>query len=211
MSDVQVNKSIYEKIIEKGSLDASEIKKQGLNKAEALKNEIISEAEKEASKIIKRVEEQNQNRIKLHKTNLERTYKREILFKKKQLLDDLIKASIQKLVALSNEDLYKFVVSSLKRENLTGNEIIKVNKNDYSKYLTLFSSEKPSELVNLDKLNKELGNNYQLKLAKDAVDIVGGFIVIGEKYDINFSFESILNIIKENYEKDLANILFKED
>ena len=70
MSDVQVNKSIYEKIIEKGSLDASEIKKQGLNKAEALKNEIISEAEKEASKIIKRVEEQNQNRIKLHKTKL---------------------------------------------------------------------------------------------------------------------------------------------
>ncbi|HHW99717.1 MAG TPA: hypothetical protein GX740_00230, partial [Acholeplasmataceae bacterium] len=49
-----MNKSIYDKIIDKGSQDALEIINLGKQKAEAIENEIISEANLEAENILKR-------------------------------------------------------------------------------------------------------------------------------------------------------------
>ena len=86
-----------------------------------------------------------------------------------------------------------------------------MNKTDYSRYLSVFSTEKPSDLVTLDKLNKELGSGYNLKLSKQPVEINGGFILESENYDIDLSFVSVLNIIKESNETELANILFNEE
>lgn len=211
MSDQQVNKSIYDKIIDKGSQEALEILNQGKQKAEALYNELISEANKEANRILNKNNEQNKNKIKTFKSEIERLNKKEILFKKKELINELFLLTLSRLKALDDEKLINYVINHLKKENLTGNEIIKVNKNDYSKYLSLFSTEKPGDLVNLDKLNQMLGKNINLKLSKEAVDIEGGFILVSDKYDINLSFESILKAFLLNNETEIANILFKEE
>ncbi len=89
-----MNKSIYDKIIDKGSQDALEIINLGKQKAEAIENEIISEANLEAENILKRNQKTNQDKLKAHKTQLERMSKREILFKKKELLKHLKTVSI---------------------------------------------------------------------------------------------------------------------
>jgi len=206
-----VNKSIYDKIIDKGSQDALEIINLGKQKAEAIENEIISEANLEAENILKRNQKTNQDKLKAHKTQLERMSKREILFKKKELIDQLFLVALERLQNLKDEELFKYVLEHIKLERLTGNEIVRVNKTDYSRYLSVFSTEKPSDLVTLDKLNKELGSGYNLKLSKQPVEINGGFILESENYDIDLSFVSVLNIIKESNETELANILFNEE
>ena len=206
-----VNKSIYDKIIDKGSLDASEIINLGKEKAEAIKASIIGEAKAEADKLINANKKSNQDKVKAKTTNFERLAKKEILFKKKELIDELFVVGLKKLKELKDIELFNLVKKYISLESITGSEIIKVSKADYGKYLSLFSSGKPTDLVLLDKLNKELGPNYNLKLTNTPANIDGGFIIVGEHFDIDLSFNSILNIIKEDHETKIANILYNEE
>jgi vacuolar-type H+-ATPase subunit E/Vma4 len=96
-------------------------------------------------------------------------------------------------------------------ENIKGNETLVVAQKDQTKFIHLFSSGK---LVNdcyvLDKLNSLLGDSkHQLRLAKNYANIDGGFIIIGESYDIDVSYQTLLNSIKENFESQIAKMLFE--
>lgn len=206
-----VNKSIYDKIIYKGSLDAFEIINLGKEKAEEIKISIINEAKAEAHKLIQNNKKANQDKVKTKTTNFERLAKKEILFKKKELINDLFIIGKKKLKELKDIELFNLVKKYILKELITGSEIIKVSKADYGKYLSLFSSGKPTELVLLDKLNKELGSNYNLQLANTPANIDGGFIIVSKHFDIDLSFNSILNIIKESHETKIANILYNEE
>jgi vacuolar-type H+-ATPase subunit E/Vma4 len=211
MNNEVVNKSIYDKIIDKGSLDASEIINLGKQKALALKEAIISEAQEEANKKLEINEKSSQDKVKTMTTAFERLAKKEILFKKKELIDETFNQALNKLKSMSDSELQSFVKKYLLAESLTGKEVLKVNKADYGRYLSLFSSAKPSDLVTLDKLNSKLGSKYNLKLSNEYVNIDGGFIIVGEHYDIDLSFNSILYIIKEQNETEIADILYHEE
>jgi vacuolar-type H+-ATPase subunit E/Vma4 len=211
MNNEVVNKSIYDKIIDKGSLDASEIINLGKQKALALKEAIISEAQEEANKKLEINEKSSQDKVKTMTTAFERLAKKEILFKKKELIDETFNQALNKLKSMSDSELQSFVKKYLLAESLTGKEVLKVNKADYGRYLSLFSSAKPSDLVTLDKLNSKLGSKYNLKLSNEYVNIDGGFIIVGEYYDIDLSFNSILYIIKEQNETEIADILYHEE
>lgn len=206
-----VNKSIYDKIIDKGSLDASEIISLGEQRAEVLRTSIISEAKAEAARKLEVNAKVNQEKVKAMTTAFERLAKKEILFKKKELIDDIFNLALNTLKKLSDFELFDFVKKYILAEKITGNEVIKVNKADYGKYLSLFSSNKPGDLVVLDKLNQKLGSKYNLKLSNEHVNINGGFIIESEHFDIDLSFDSILNIIKEQKETEIANILYNEE
>lgn len=206
-----VNKSIYDKIIDKGSLDASEIIRLGKQKATSIEESIVNEAKLDSQKLLDNNNKANQDRMKAMTTNFERLAKKEILFKKKELIDDLFLVAINKLKTISDFELFGLVKKLIKNESITGNEVIKVSKSDFGKYLSLFSSGKATDLVELDKLNKELGGSYHLKLSNQPAQIDGGFVIVGEHFDIDLSYSSILNVIKEKNETKIANILFNEE
>ena len=211
MSNEVVNKSIYDKIIDRGSLDASEILNLGKGRIEAINESIIGEAEAEAKRILENSSNINQENIKAKTTNFERLAKREILFKKKELIDEVFMVAANKLKELNDTELFGLIKKYILEQSIAKDEYIKVSKSDYGKYLSLLSSEKPGDLVNLDKLNKALGDGYQLKLSNVPANIEGGFVIISENFDINLSFNSILNLIKEKNETEIANILFNEE
>jgi V/A-type H+-transporting ATPase subunit E len=96
-------------------------------------------------------------------------------------------------------------------EKINGDEIIQVNSQDYELYLRNFSSKAKGDLVVMDKLNQELGSShYNLKLSSTPANINGGFIIIGEAFDIDFSFETILSSLQEKYETEVAEKMFVE-
>lgn len=211
MSSEVVNKSIYDKIIDRGSLDASEILNLGKEKAQILKDSIVSEAKADAFNKLENNSKANQDKTKAKTTDFERLAKKEILFKKKELIDEVFNLALMKLKSFKDSELFDLVKKYILAEAITGNEVIKVSKADYGKYLSLFSSEKPKNLVILDKLNQSLGNKYDLKLSSEHVNIDGGFIIVSEHFDIDLSFNSILNLIKEQQETKIANILYNEE
>lgn len=203
-------KTIYDKIIDKGKEDAKVILADGLKKLEQLKLEQIEEAKNKQKDELKKQEALNQSKYQAALINARREAKKSEIKLKQALLKETVKEAVAKLDNLKQNELFDFVLKLVKEDNLSGKEVIYVNKKDYSKYLVTFSSKKEDELVELDKLNNALGKKFELKLSKKPKDLDGGFYIVSEKYDINHSYSALVDNLLAKLEADLNKILFSE-
>ena len=203
-------KTIYDKIIDKGKEDAKVILADGLKKLEQLKLEKIEEAKNKQKDELKKQEALNQSKKQAALINARREAKKEEIKLKQALLKETVSDAVAKLDNLKQNELFDFVLKLVKEDNLSGKEVIYVNKKDYSKYLVTFSSKKEDELVELDKLNNALGKKYELKLSNKAMNLDGGFYIVSEKYDINHSYSALVDNFLAKLEADLNKILFSE-
>lgn len=207
------NSSIYKKIEERGALEANKIYEDGLMRINQYKENRINEANTEIDQIMKKYLERKEDQLKTKSTEIEQSAKQRSLAVKKEIINDIFDKALQKLVMLDDESLVELVVRLLKQENLSGDELIQVSKKDYDRYKRLFSIGRVKDgYVILDKLAMYLSNEkFQLLLDNKAINIAGGFNVIGKKYDVNQSFETILQSIKEKEESNIASLLFSEE
>lgn len=203
-------KTIYDKIIDKGKEDAKVILADGLKKLEQLKLEKIEEAKNKQKDELKKQETLNQSKKQAALINARREAKKEEIKLKQALLKETVEEAVAKLDNLKQNELFDFVLKLVKEDNLSGKEVIYVNKKDYSKYLATFSSKKEGDLVELDKLNNALGKKYELKLSNKAMNLDGGFYIVSEKYDINHSYSALVDNFLAKLEADLNKILFSE-
>ena len=203
-------KTIYDKIIDKGKEDAKVILADGLKKLEQLKLEKIEEAKNKQKDELKKQEALNQSKKQAALINARREAKKEEIKLKQALLKETVSDAVAKLDNLKQNELFDFVLKLVKEDDLSGKEVIYVNKKDYSKYLATFSSKKEGDLVELDKLNNALGKKYELKLSNKAMNLDGGFYIVSEKYDINHSYSALVDNFLAKLEADLNKILFSE-
>ncbi len=203
-------KTIYDKIIDKGKEDAKVILADGLKKLEQLKLEKIEEAKNKQKEELKKQEALNQSKKQAALINARREAKKEEIKLKQALLKETVKEAVAKLDNLKQNELFDFVLKLVKEDDLSGKEIIYVNKKDYSKYLATLSSKKEGDLVELDKLNNALGKKFELRLSNKPKDLDGGFYIVSEKYDINHSYSALVDNLLAKLEADLNKILFSE-
>lgn len=203
-------KTIYDKIIDKGKEDAKVILADGLKKLEQLKLEKIEEAKNKQKEELKKQEALNQSKKQAALINARREAKKSEIKLKQALLKETVKEAVNKLDNLKQNELFDFVLKLVKEDDLSGKEIIYVNKKDYSKYLATLSSKKEGDLVELDKLNNALGKKFELRLSNKPKDLDGGFYIVSEKYDINHSYSALVDNLLAKLEADLNKILFSE-
>lgn len=203
-------KTIYDKIIDKGKEDAKVILADGLKKLEQLKLEKIEEAKNKQKEELKKQEALNQSKKQAALINARREAKKEEIKLKQALLKETVSDAVAKLDNLKQNELFDFVLKLVKEDDLSGKEIIYVNKKDYSKYLATLSSKKEGDLVELDKLNNALGKKFELRLSNKPKDLDGGFYIVSEKYDINHSYSALVDNLLAKLEADLNKILFSE-
>lgn len=203
-------KTIYDKIIDKGKEDAKVILADGLKKLEQLKLEQIEEAKNKQKDELKKQEALNQSKYQAALINARREAKKSEIKLKQALLKETVKEAVAKLDNLKQNELFDFVLKLVKEDDLSGKEIIYVNKKDYSKYLATLSSKKEGDLVELDKLNNALGKKFELRLSNKPKDLDGGFYIVSEKYDINHSYSALVDNLLAKLEADLNKILFSE-
>lgn len=199
--------SIYEKIEESGRLEAEKILTEGTKKAQELHDSIISEMMIRIDELKKNAKIKNDDAFKSQITSSEQTAKQTLLAHKKNLIHSLFLEVLNKLLSFDDDNLKNYVVNRIKQASIEGNEIIRVNEKDYKCYSKVFSLKDSS----LTKLNEILGENYNLKLSNEPVDISGGFIIEGKNFDIDYSFESCLKELEEEMEQELAVVLFEKD
>ena len=203
-------KTIYDKIIDKGKEDAKVILADGLKKLEQLKLEKIEEAKNKQKDELKKQEALNQSKKQAALINARREAKKSEIKLKQALLKETVEEAVAKLDNLKQNELFDFVLKLVKEDDLSGKEVIYVNKKDYSKYLATLSSKKEGDLVELDKLNNALGKKFELRLSNKPKDLDGGFYIVSEKYDINHSYSALVDNLLAKLEADLNKILFSE-
>jgi V/A-type H+-transporting ATPase subunit E len=181
--------AIVKRIIEEAEKEASKIRieaeekakvllKESGDKARTLKKEIIEKGKEEAEAERKR---------KIIETNMEG--KKEILFEKRAILKELFSQSLAQLKNLEEREYLELVKSLLVNAPQEGEIIVSTQDKRITKKF-------------LQELNKE---NLKISFSEE---VQGGFILKGSELIVDCSFETLLKVLEEDLEPEVAKILF---
>ncbi len=125
---------------------------------------------------------------------------REVLSKKRAMIDELFELVMKKLSSIDSKTYKKFIEGLILRDAPKGSSVILVNKKDVSLFNENFISS----------LNKKLGKDRKASLSSATVDIKGGCILKGNEVEIDDSMETLLSDERELEEISIARDLFGE-
>lgn len=189
MSNIQ---NLTDKIKEEAKVKASEI----LQVANLEASKIIELKQKEASKVSEEI---------INKANIEASAKEERIISnatlsvrnkklqaKQEIIEKTLKRAVVLLSNLSADDYKAFVKRSIESLDLKGNEKVIINKK--------------SESIITEEFIKSINSN--LTLSSERRQCSDGVIVERNGIETNFTFEALVNSLKDSLEFDVANKLF---
>jgi len=203
------NASIYEKIEMKGAVDAEKILDLGAQKAAEIERAILLETETSLNLTAKNNADKRKNALVTKATEFEQDAKQRSLALKKSLINEVIDQAAKRIQNFSDDQWKQFVISTLSKDDLVGNETIMASALDQKRFLANFATEPSTFPMTLDLLNKALKNKkYTLSLSAQLASCDSGFFVLGTHFDIDHSTKTTLDTLKDHYESDIASILF---
>ena len=181
--------------------DAKNNADSSLTNAENTKQEIINKAKSEAEIIIKTEEERAaKDAVDLKNRRIsaaELQGRKMLLSAKQEAITKSFDAAIEKLKAMPENEYVSFLVQEiLKIPNCEG--IIVLNAKDRENI--------GDRLVKT--VNEKLGAEKVI-LSKNTVNTSGGFVLKKGNVEINSTFETLLDSIKDELTGEIANVLFK--
>lgn len=182
--------------------DAEDKKNEILAKAEAEKNLILSKKIAKA----KDLEEEILRKAKLEaKSNVERAIssaklkvRNDKLSVKQNVINSTFDKSIETLANIKGEELLNFIKASVLSFGNIGDQTMILNKNGLESI----------DLTFIYELNEELGDRGNIKLSSKVKEFKGGFILTKDGIEINYTFEALVNSLRDELEYEVANILF---
>lgn len=189
LSEAQEQK---QKIIEEAKAEAQNIKKQYEHKAKEILDSILDKAAKSA--------EEKKRRI-LSMAQLEN--RKVLLQAKQQIIDEVFEKAKIALKKMPDEEYQKLIANMLINSALVGNEEVIISEHDKNRITPDF----------IEKINSTLqgmGKQAGLKLSETYGQMIGGFILKSQDLEINSTFDSLINMGREELETEIAKILFEE-
>lgn len=190
----------------------SKIKKD----SEVQKDAILAAANEEADKIInKKISAANKNAADiLEKAQIESVVKKnriissaqlkvrnEKLEAKQAVIEKVFVTTKENLSNMSEDDFKGFVKKKILSLDITGNENIIVNLKAKKALDNSFIKELNNSLI-------KVGKEGNLKVSEIIGDFTGGFIIEKDGIEINNTFESLVESLREEMEFEIARIMF---
>ncbi len=194
--------SIIEKINEKADLEIKDILADGEKKANELEKSILDKALKEVKNIIDNANDEAK-RIKNRQVIISGLEERKArLWAKKKLLNEAFDEALNKLLNLDEISLKKLVKRLVVENCMAGDVVLVVPESnlkiyedkEFLKHLVDEVTEKIKQPVNL-----EIESSDKIK---------GGVLIKGRLYDVDASFEILLDEVRRDFEKEVCQMLF---
>lgn len=203
-----MKKPIFERILLEAQQEAQTLLAETKDEAKRLldegKHQIIARNTEELDMAIAR----QKSRVKHFSERQEKgliTYREQV---RQELVVNVFLDVYAKLQKLEGRDLCAFITHLIAKEDVKGNEVIHVSKQNYAKYLAALSSTKDPN--HLDLLNSAKPR-YAFTLSKDKTHIEEGFLLSGKTFDLLFDFKEIVNTYQRIHEQRIYNALFKDE
>ncbi|MCJ7806424.1 MAG: V-type proton ATPase subunit E [Clostridia bacterium] len=193
---------IIRRILDDANSKAVAIKAAAKEKSTAVENEAKQKAARKQEQILEKAskEAEEQKRRIIGVAQLEA--RKELLAAKQELISEVFQKSLNQLVDM-DERLYLATIRDLILKLVeTGTETVLGSAIDRDRIPAVFWKEINETLV-------KQGKKGELKLSVDTRDIRGGFILQAEGVEINCSFESLLEMKRDQLEPEVAAVLFK--
>lgn len=161
----------------------------------------IVSAKKDAADIIEKSKIESVVRKNRILSNAQLKVRNDKLSAKQEVIEKVFITAKEKLNNMSADEFKKFVKSKVLTLDITGDESIIVD----SKRKEILDSEFINDLnSNLKSLNKK----GELKLSEVEGNFNGGFIIEKNGIEINNTFDSLVNSLREEMEFEIARVMF---
>ncbi|HHV19583.1 MAG TPA: V-type ATP synthase subunit E [Thermoanaerobacterales bacterium] len=181
-----------QKLVENAQAQARDIKAKYEHKAKEMFNDILDKAGKDA--------EEKKRRI-LSMAQLEN--RKALLQAKQQIIDEVFEEAKAKIKKLPDENYQTLIADMLIKSAITGNEEVVISEHDKNRITQDF-------LAKVNKTLNDSGKQGNLKISKTPGRMIGGFILKSEDLEVNNTFDSLINMEREELETEIAKILFEE-
>ncbi|MDD4568918.1 MAG: V-type ATP synthase subunit E family protein [Tepidanaerobacteraceae bacterium] len=181
-----------QKLIEDTQAKARDIKAKYERQAEEMRQDILERAKKTADEKKRRI---------LSMAQLEN--RKAVLQVKQQIIDEVFIKAKENLKKLPDEDYQKLFGEMLVKSVISGNEELIISEQDKNRI-------SPDFLNKVNEYLKSQGMQGNLKISETCGQMIGGFILKSEDLEVNNTFDSLINMEREELETEIAKILFEE-
>ncbi len=193
---------ITRRVLDDAHARAESIKADAAKKAEAVESEARQKAARKKEQIIEqaRKEADEQKRRIIGIAQLEA--RKELLAAKQELIGEVFNKALDQILELDDGSYFDIIRRMLLAYVETGRETVYCSARDLSRFTDKFWQDVNTSL-------REQGKKGELKVSEEPRDIRGGFILEAEGIEINCSFESLLEMGRDELEPEVAAVLFQ--
>ena len=167
-------------------------------KAEDTAQRYEAQAKREAEALLERGEK----RAAEHEDRLVSTArleaKKQVLAAKQALVEKAFDQALEQLLALPEQEYIDLLARLAVSAVTTGREQVALSQKDRARY--------GKQIVT--RANDKLGEKGRLTLAGESRPIRGGLILVGDRVEVNCSFETLIRLQKESMTAQVAQMLF---
>jgi V/A-type H+-transporting ATPase subunit E len=200
MEQAKVEK-LKHKIMEEAEGEAAKITGEASEQAGAIKAEAEGEAERIAEEGESRAEAEAAEHVRRKVSLRELEMRKALLREKGKVLDEVFRRALEELRRRDREGSYGLTRDLLVKTIESGDEEIVLSREDRSAVGGSF-------IQDINERVKQGGKRGEVKLAEETRDIKGGFILRRGRVEVNASFETLLEMLKDDVETEVAGILF---
>ncbi|WP_291632418.1 V-type ATP synthase subunit E [Clostridium sp.] len=134
-------------------------------------------------------------------SNAQLTVRNEKLVAMQKMIDNVFVDALKKLLVITDEEYLELIKRYLLSMQIAGDEEIIIP----GKYTNIVDGEYLSQINTALKSSGKIG---EIKLSSDVRDIKSGFIILKNGIEVNNTFESLVNSLRDELESDIVKELF---
>jgi V/A-type H+-transporting ATPase subunit E len=192
------------KIVSDAEAEAGRITGEGEAQAKTILAEVQAEVDRITAEFKVRAEGEAKEHIRRQVSLRVLAARNALLAEKGKMIEEVFEKALEEIRHRDREGGYSLTRALLLKAIETGDEEIIVSPEDRQAITRAF----------LESLNGELrkaGKRAEVKLAEDARKIRGGFVLRRGQVEINSSFETLLAMLRDEVETEVAGILFGDN
>ena len=195
MSNIE---SLTSKILEDSDIKAKALIEEAKLEEKSILDKKKREAEIESKIIIDKAEVEAKIRAERVISNAEIQVRNMKLEAKQKVLDRVFTEALERLSVISKDNTIEFIKKTILSSEIQGNEELILGENIAS----------DDFVAKINSYLKELGRKGELKLSTDKRNIKGGYIVSKNGIEINYTFDALVKLMRDELEAEVAGILF---
>ena len=204
--------TVIQKIQEKAQAQCDEILENGKQKADAAREAILKDGKAKADGILEKAREDAAMLLRAGAQQASLDSKIDCLNYKHELLQKAKSEAKTKLLSYGAAEFCALAIK-LSKENIRGEkmrlQVPKADKYTSSSFYKEATGKDGTLLAAMEQAASDAqGAPLTLTLGENDAPIDGGFLLCGETYDMDLSFDALLSDIFEQHEKQIADCLF---
>jgi V/A-type H+-transporting ATPase subunit E len=192
---------LRQKIIADAEAEAGKIIKEGQDQAGKIEAEAETEIARTASEFGRKAKAQAEEYIRRQISLRELEARKAVLTEKGNLIDEVFAKALEELRQRDRKGGYGLTRELLLGAIEVGDEEIILSPDDRSGISSSFVEDLNREL-------KKAGKRGEVKVSSETRDIRGGFFLKRGRVETNGSFDTLLTMLRDEIETEVAEILF---